>query len=41
MFKVNNKNTTTAVFNVKFEHISHFFSNVAVVEFEQVNIIWQ
>ena len=46
MFKVNNKNTKrrqwrrSGVFIVNFEPISHFtpFSNVSVVDFEQVNV---
>ena len=39
MFKVNNKNTrTSGVFIVNFEHISHFFSIVSIVDFKQVNV---
>ena len=46
MFKVNNKNikTTSMTFSgvviVNFEHISHVFSSVFVVEYEQVNVKW-
>ena len=32
MFKVNN------VFIVNFEHISHLFSRVSIIDFEQVNV---
>ena len=32
MFKVNNKNTI--------EHISHVFSHVSFIDFEQVNVSW-
>ena len=44
MFKVNNKNTRkrhwrrSAVFTVNLEHVSHLFSSVSIVEFEQVNV---
>ena len=39
MFKVNNKNTrTSGVFIGNFEHISHFFSSVSIVDFKQVNV---
>ena len=46
MFKVNNKkNRTTQMtsfwyFIVNFEHISHLFSNVSSVDFEQVKVSW-
>ena len=29
------------VFIVNFEHISHIFSSVSVVDFEQVNVSWE
>ena len=44
MFKVNSKNTRTTLmtlfwyFFVNFEHISHLFSKVSIVEFKQVNV---
>ena len=28
------------VFIINFEHISHLFSSVSIVEFEQVNVSW-
>ena len=46
MFKVNKKNTrkhqndVSDVIIVNFEHISHFFSSVSTVNFEQVNASW-
>ena len=27
-------------FTVDFEHISHFFSSVSIVDFEQVHVCW-
>ena len=44
MFKVNSKNTRTTsltflLFIGNFEYISHFFSGVFIVNFEQVNVI--
>ena len=44
MFKVNSKNTRTTsltflLFISNFEYISHFFSGVFIVNFEQVNVI--
>ena len=43
---MNNKNTVTSVtsfwfFIVNFEHISNLFSNVSIVDFEQVNVSWK
>ena len=44
MFKVNNRNTRMksitcfGVFNGNFEHISHLFFSVSIVDFEQVNV---
>ena len=42
MFKVNIENTRTALLTsfVNFEHISHLFSSVFFVNFEQVNFSW-
>ena len=41
MFKVNNKNTrTTSVLTVNFAQVSHLFSAVSIVDFEQVNVRW-
>ena len=37
MFKVSNKDTKT---KPNFEHISHLYSNVSIVNFEQVNAGW-
>ena len=43
MFKVNNKNSRTTsmmlfwCFIVNFEHMSHLFSSVSIVDFEQIN----
>ena len=43
--KKTNKNTRKTsvkyVFIVNFEHISHIFSSVSVVDFEQVNVSWE
>ena len=49
MFKVNNRNTRTKVchwrlfgsFTVNFDHISHLYSSVSIVNFEQVNTGWE
>ena len=30
----------SGVFIVNFEHISHLFPSVFVVDFEQVNVVW-
>ena len=41
MFKVNNKNIRRrryGIFIVNFEHNSHLFFSVFIVEFEQVNV---
>ena len=46
MFKVNNKDTKRrhwrgfGFFIVNFEHISHLFSSVSIVNFEQINNDW-
>ena len=46
MFKTNNKNTRSTsmtysgVFIVNFQHIS-LFSSGSVVDFEQVNVVWE
>ena len=31
---------SSGVFIVNFEHISHFYSSVSIVDFEQVNVSW-
>ena len=44
MFKVKNKNTTTTSFCVSIvKFAQHFtpFSGVSIVDFEQVNVIWE
>ena len=41
MFKVNNKNTSSGIFIINFEHISLLFVVFFfVVDFEQVNVRW-
>ena len=42
MFKINNKDMIgrSVVSIVNFEHISHFFSSVSIVDFEQENVSW-
>ena len=46
MFKVNSKNTRmsscrSGVFIVNFEHISHLFFSVSIVDLEQINVCWE
>ena len=46
MFKVNTKNTRmsscrSGVFIVNFEHISHLFFSVSIVDLEQINVCWE
>ena len=43
LFKVNNRNTRrrSGVFIVTFEHISHPFFSVSIVDIEQVNVSWE
>ena len=45
MFKVNNKNTRTTPmasfwYLINFEYVSHLFSGVSIIKFEQVNASW-
>ena len=48
MFKGNNKNKVnsvndaclSSVFTVNFEHISHLFSNVSIIDFKQAIVSW-
>ena len=46
MFKVNNKDTRTTskrrsgIFIITFDHISHIFSGVSIIDFEQEKICW-
>ena len=46
MFKVNNKTAEgcnqrhSAVFIVVLENISHLFSSISLVDFEEVNVSW-
>ena len=40
MFKVNNKNTSSGIFIINFEHISLLFVVFFFVDFEQVNVRW-
>ena len=40
MFKVNNKNTSSGIFIINFEHISLLFVVFFFVDFEQVDVRW-
>ena len=37
----NTRKTSVKYVFVNFEHISHIFSSVSVVDFEQVNVSWE